>query len=763
MVRINNQRLREAAAIAAMAAAYYLSGRLGLLLAVPPGYATAVWPPSGIALAGVMVYGLRLCPGVWLGSFAINVGTGLDTSGAAAALNSMLIPAIIALGATAQTAAGAWLVRRFVGYRNILTQELDIVRILLLGGPLACLINSSIGVGTLWLRGAIAADAVLFNWWTWWVGDSIGVLVFAPVVLVWAVSSDRAWLRQKLSVVLPLLLVFGLVVAAFVVTSSREQARVQTDFENTGNGVAQRLRAEVDRSSVALSAVAGLFGGTREVRPEEFDRMAERMLAQLPGLDSITWDLMLADAERSAFEAAMRARGQVDFRITELDANKQRVPARHRESYVIVAMGRQKDHGLDPSIGLDLMSEPVRREVLERAQRSSGPAASGRIELVGPALQAEGFLIVQAVYDRAAPQQARGYAVVRVRTRDIMAAALDDVLLNGIKVRLLDRSAPAAREVLYGDDADPQSGHSGGSLSHVVPLDLAQRDWELEFTLPAAYLVAHRSWGAWLVLAGGLLLTALLGILQLVVVGRAAKVHELVDQRTAELAAAYQDLEAFSYSVAHDLRAPLRAIDGFSRILLREHAQEFSGNANEFLHRVRAGTQQMGQMIDDLLSFSRLSRQPIKKQNVESAALVRRCLDELRDGPEQQAVEFSIGDLPPCEADPSLIKQVWINLLSNALKYTRKCEIARIEISCTRNADELVYHVKDNGVGFDMRYADKLFGVFQRLHRAEDYEGTGVGLAIVQRIIRRHGGRVWVEAQPDQGAMFYFTLPAGSP
>ncbi|PYI81096.1 MAG: hypothetical protein DME26_20440 [Verrucomicrobia bacterium] len=236
------------------------------------------------------------------------------------------------------------------------------------------------------------------------------------------------------------------------------------------------------------------------------------------------------------------------------------------------------------------------------------------------------------------------------------------------------------------------------------------------------------------------------------------ELEQRVRDRTAQLEAANKELEAFSYSVSHDLRAPLRAIDGFSRILVEDFEQELPLDAQRYLGLVRASTQQMGHLVDDLLAFARLSRQPLRKQPVVTADLVRQCLEEL--GAEQQVprLQIRLGDLPSCEADPSLLKQVWINLLSNALKYTQRRDRATIEIGCQQANGECVFFVKDNGVGFDMKYADKLFGVFQRLHHAEEYDGTGVGLAIVQRIIHRHGGRVWTEAEPEQGARFYFTL-----
>ena len=247
--------------------------------------------------------------------------------------------------------------------------------------------------------------------------------------------------------------------------------------------------------------------------------------------------------------------------------------------------------------------------------------------------------------------------------------------------------------------------------------------------------------------------------------------EELVKERTAELTRSNQELESFSYSISHDLRAPLRAIDGFSRILADEHQAQLAPEARRMLQLVRGNTQQMGRLIDDLLAFSRLSRQALNRQSVDPNELVRQAIRDLASQQEGRQVEVKVGPLPLCAGDPALLKQVWINLLANALKFTRSRPKAQIEIGSrpgelTHPGDEPAYFVKDNGVGFDMTYADKLFVVFQRLHRPEEYEGTGVGLAIVKRIVERHGGRVWAEAEKDKGAIFYFTLPdrqAGRP
>lgn len=237
-----------------------------------------------------------------------------------------------------------------------------------------------------------------------------------------------------------------------------------------------------------------------------------------------------------------------------------------------------------------------------------------------------------------------------------------------------------------------------------------------------------------------------------------AELETRVAQRTEELQAAVKELEAFSYSVSHDLRAPLRALDGFSKALLDDHAEALPDEGRRYVGIIRDATRRMAQLIDDLLDFSRLGRAPLNRRTVDTVQLVRHCFDALAHQREGRDIELRLGDLPPCEADLALLRQVWINLLANAIKYSRTRERAVIEVAFEASEGRAEYVVRDNGVGFDMRYAHKLFGVFERLHRAEEFEGTGVGLAIVQRIVQRHGGAVRAHSAPGQGASFHFTL-----
>jgi len=240
-----------------------------------------------------------------------------------------------------------------------------------------------------------------------------------------------------------------------------------------------------------------------------------------------------------------------------------------------------------------------------------------------------------------------------------------------------------------------------------------------------------------------------------------ARINQLnseLQRNLAQLEMVNAELESFSYSVSHDLRAPLRIANGYSSILLEDYGDKFDGEAKRMLGSLQGQVRKMNSLIDNLLEFSKLGRKELKKSEIDAESLVESVLHELSQADKYKA-EIVSNALPPMYGDRELITQVWINLLSNALKYSSKKENSQIEIGSRKDGNEVIYYVADNGSGFDMKYADQLFGVFQRLHKPQEFEGVGIGLSIVKRIITKHGGRVWAEAEVDKGATFYFSLP----
>jgi signal transduction histidine kinase len=237
------------------------------------------------------------------------------------------------------------------------------------------------------------------------------------------------------------------------------------------------------------------------------------------------------------------------------------------------------------------------------------------------------------------------------------------------------------------------------------------------------------------------------------------ELEERVFQRTAQLEAANKEIESFSYSVSHDLRAPLRAISGFSSMLLEDYADKLDDEGKRLLNVMKDNTLNMSALIDDLLALSRIGRKEIEHSKIDMDKMAKAVFDEIKSTVPEREIQFDIKPLPPAYGDEKLLHQVFFNLLSNAFKFTRTRENTIIEVGGHVEGPENVYYVKDNGIGFDMQYADKLFGAFERLHSDKQFEGTGIGLAIVQRIIHRHGGRVWAEGKVNEGATFYFTIP----
>lgn len=262
-----------------------------------------------------------------------------------------------------------------------------------------------------------------------------------------------------------------------------------------------------------------------------------------------------------------------------------------------------------------------------------------------------------------------------------------------------------------------------------------------------------------------LLILIILVIVVALLAERIEKVRQLnqlnrdLENSAIQLHEANEELEAFAYSVSHDLRVPLRAIDGFSRILMEDYGDSLDEEGNRLISIVRDNTEKMGDLIDDILLLSRVGRQKMKGFEIDMEYLVRNVWEDLRPDWDGKEIELIIDDLPNAQGDRILMAQVFQNLLSNSIKFTRNKNPAVIEVGAQDYKDEIIYYVKDNGAGFDMKYIDKLFGLFQRLHTAEEFEGTGVGLSIVQRIIKRHGGQVWGEGEPFKGATIYFTLP----
>ena len=542
---------------AAVAAAYYVVGRLGLLLALPPGYATAVWPASGIALAGTLLFGYRVWPGILLASFLINVETSLDTTSTASILNTTALAASIGIGASLQAILGAFLIRHFTQYPTALVEARDIIKFVLLGGPASCLVNATWGVTSLLLGGVIQSVDYVFHWWTWWVGDAIGVMTFTPLILIWA--ARPAVFSHGRQVSLALCLTFALVVIFFIYTNAWEQDRIKLEFKRRTDQLAQQLQKNFDNYIDVLHSVENLYASSVPINRRQFKTFVSRWFSLHPGIRAVSWSPRILDSERANYEQAAREDGLGNFQLTEQSPEGQLVRAARRAEYIPVYYVESVS-GSRRALGFDAASDPTRREALNRARDTGKPTATDPLRLLQDSERQGGFVVFLPVYKPGRPQNSLeerrlnlyGYISGAFRIHEMMSNALKGAKMDDVEIRLYDARGGEKKRLLYEHRSkevesqdllvDANQGIQPAPLQTVVPFEIAGHQWIVQFAPAKAYLIAQRGWQAWSVLAGGLFFTGLLGGFLLILTGHTAKLravntdleNEITERKRAE-------------------------------------------------------------------------------------------------------------------------------------------------------------------------------------------------------------------------------------
>jgi PAS domain S-box-containing protein len=531
--------IRWLSGIAATAAIYFVAGKLALLLAIPPGYATAVWPAAGLALGCLLLFGDRAWPGVIVGSFLVNFWTSLDTATFSAIVKSVAVPAFIGGGAVLQALAGAFLMRRFVGMPTALATEKEVVRFSLVAAA-SCLITSTIGVTTLWLASVVHSTDFLTNWATWYVGDSIGTLIFAPLILIWTFRTAD-W-RRKLSVTIPMAFTFAVVVALFFQTNRWEQGRIKMEFEQRTQNLTQKFQSDFDSYLDVLRSVQNFFASSPAVSLGSFRSFVARDISDHPGIQRLSWDVRVPQAKVPAFVEAAHHDGLGTFQLTERNAEQKLTPVHPRDEYIVIRY-IEPLFGNESALGFDVASDPVRREAFEWARDKGEARATKQAELIPEKGMVPGFVVYLPIYtnglshDTVEERQHRleGYVAAVFRIKDVIAQSLKEVDQNGLQLRFLDPSAPSTKRTLFQNSTERAKP---AVLQMKTSIEMAGREWSLESSLSPEYLLAHRSWQSWSVLAVGLLFTGLLGAFLLVVTGHRQRDEVLVAERTHELVAA---------------------------------------------------------------------------------------------------------------------------------------------------------------------------------------------------------------------------------
>ena len=783
--------------VLALAAAYYVTGRLGLLLAIPPGYATAVWPPSAIALAGVLLFGYQVMPGIFLGSFFVNLGVSLAAISAASFPRTLEAAASIGLGASLQAGVGAFLVRRAVGFPTALDEASDVIKFLILGGPVSCLVNATWSVSALTVAGALAWSEYPFTWWTWWLGDSIGVITVTPLVFILAASPRQVWWARRSSVGLPLAAAFVLVAVLFAKFSAAEKGAIKSAFDQRAITLANALQKDLDNYLEVLYSIGSLYTGTAEVDRQGFRAFITRPLQRHPGIKALEWIPRVPASQRATYEQAARRDGYLAFQVNERNARGQTVPAGLRHEYFPVYFV-EPSRGNEASLGFDLASNPSRRDALATALDSGEIAGTSRIALVQEAGNSCGVLVCLPIYNRGGStataalrhNNLKGFAGLVLRMDDFVQSSLGGQSLRDVELRLYDETSPQADALLWNSVVPAASGadrlnavlRQGSAPSWQTSLGIGERRWEIR-VLPGPDYRPHRSFQAWTLPLSTLLSTSLLVGLLLIVTGRSIKIEALVDQRTAELLCANAQLteaqlsehaakleaeranhakSEFLSRMSHELRTPLNAILGFAQLM--DMQDQLSSEHRESIGHILTGGWHLLQLINEVLDIARIeagrlmmSLEPVLVREVIRegfdliAPLAARADIRLEDQTASAHRRFVL-------ADHKRLTQVILNLLSNAIKYNRKggmVVLSQEELPTGR----LRIRVSDTGPGIAPEKLGELFTPFARLGAEEGgVEGTGLGLGLSKLLVENMGGTIGVETAVGRGSIFWIEL-----
>lgn len=752
-------------------AAYVITGRLGLTLAVPPGYASAIFPPAGIAVAAMLVGGPTTLRATFLGSLLLNVWIGHSVThqfsivGVAAAL-------IIAAASAMQAFVGGWTLRRWIGYPAPLDRGRDLLRFLLLS-PACCLTSASLSLSGLWAIGVVSDAELPASWFAWWVGDTLGVLAVLPLVMV-ATGEPRAlWRGRALPVAVPMLLFFGLFVVIFVLVNRWERNQSLLEFRLVSQQVVGRLRAGLDEQEVFLDQLRASLAGHSMISRDDFHGLVHDLLRRFPTIQAVEWAPVVTQAERAQFEAAQRqAAPGFEIREPEPDGRSHRAPERERYLPVTYA---EPMRGNEEAVGLDLAANPDRDAAVLETMKTGTVAATAPVRLVQEHGEQAGVLLVRAV---SAGANGPGVVLSVLRMGSYM-----DGLLGGVtqivSVELIDLEKGA---VLYGVAA-PQWG-----ASYRQDFVFGSRHYSLQTAPTALYLRRHRGWQSWAVLAGGVLSTSLLGALLMLGTGHTRRVERLVEERTHDLASANQRLRVeieerqqaetalrqaqrmeaigqLTGGIAHDFNNLLAVI-----MANAEMAKRRPDNPDRaLLDRIIRAGERGASLTRQLLTFSR--RQTVVPRAFDLAAEMPRIAEMLRASLRGD-IEFTLRVAPDVwavEIDPGELEVALLNVAVNARdamvgggKFDVEARNVVLRAGSIESAPELkgeyvAIALRDTGSGIE---PELLGRVFEPFFTTKDVGfGTGLGLSQVYGFAQQSGGHAAIESEPGVATCVTLYLP----
>jgi signal transduction histidine kinase/CheY-like chemotaxis protein/integral membrane sensor domain MASE1 len=765
-------RLHSIAVHLLLIAAYVASGRLGLFLAVSPGYATAIFPPAGVAATAAVVYGIEVLPSVFVASFALNLWIGISLNGNDVGGATMAALVIAAASALQAGVAGTAL-RRAIGYPMALDTGRDLRRFLALP-PLCCLISATLSLAGLWALGAVARTALLANWVTWWVGDTLGVLVVLPLVMVLAGEPRSLWRARFRPVALPMLLFFGFFVAVFVRVSTWENDQAMLEFQLLSQQASDRVRTRLEEQELFLVQLQGSFEQATAMPGATFTTLVKGILERFSMIRGVAWAPRVEADQRAEFESAQRAETP-GFEIRRLGPRDALVPAGLARAYYPVLYVEPK-RGNEQGLGFDVLSDPQRGPAVAKALAANRVIATVPLPVGAPSGQPTGILVILPV-----PSGGAGPGLVLIKLQ--IGAFITDMLAP-MSAKLTLRLVDTATEQALFDDFPPGTREA----SYSQGFDFGERHYEIQMAPSALYMREHRGWQSWALLVVGVLGTGLLGALLMLGTGYTNRIERQIEERTGDLAAANrllrieiderrnaeaalrhaQRMEAIGQltgGIAHDFNNLLTVISANAELIHNTGSDEAALRRSAAILRA---TERGERLTRQLLAFSR--RQNLRPEVVDlrhrTAEMAEMLARSTRDDI-QVSVEMP-DELWPVSVDPAEFELAVLNIAVNArdampdgghLSITaRNATIASGDAPADGVVGDFVALVlKDTGTGMSPETLARAFEPY--FTTKEVGAGSGLGLSQVYGFANQSGGTATIDSEPGVGTTVTLSLP----
>lgn len=820
---MNGTMATQLARALGLALAYWGVAHLVGGLATPPGFAVPLWPAAGIALGALLTWGLRVWPGILIGSFFFNLETTLAARGALDAWQVLAIPLGIGIGATLQGIYGTVLVRRLVGPSSALEDPGEIIRFLVAGGPVSCLVNASLSVALLVGSGVIPVHEGAINWLTWWAGDTMGVLIFAPLFLTVFGKPEQAWKPRRRKVTIPLIACLAAITALFGALQQWEARQLEKALAQDADVLARDLTHELERHLMIAKTVANLYAASPEVSDSVAREFLQSAFEQIADARAIFWAPRVTLPTREVYEQEVRGEGLADYQIRELDVDGRLVRAGERAEYFPV-------HAIEPreqnerALGFDLASDEASKLALTSARDSGMQAVTPAIRWVQEEGPQDAFLLLTPVYANASPQtmpgerRARflGFVAAVFRVTDVVGAAFHGISERQFYFRLFDRAPTEEKTLLYSSAGAEKYAKENNRTGYMTRIQFGGHSWDAEFIPSAAYIVDQRGWAGWYryaLLVGSLLVISLIGTLLLIFTGRERHISLITDavarvgrgDRAVRIAIfRHSPLRALEKGI-NEMAAKIEENQGQLERRVAQATAELRAKKEESEAATLAKSRVLAYASHDLreplhaleLFVSHLKRLPLNYETAKIVSNVDTCvgtLGELLDGlldlhrldsglikPTPQAVRVSeLWEwLQRAFSETAAAKQLelrfrpsplWLMtdaqllhriLLNLASNAIHYTRTGGVLIACRRAGKHARLQVWDTGSGISLEHRQEIFKEFIQLDNPERdrTKGLGLGLTIVERAARVLGHRLSLRSVPGRGSCFTLEVP----